>query len=100
MKSELDQIKSENEKLHGMLTYEQVKNIDHEGQQASNEGWGKIYMQSYEVGDEARDSYLDDHSELIEAIRKRSNQGGSIALPDHLLDQWKTIEKMYTKDGS
>ena len=63
---------------------------------AGNEGWGKINSLSHIVGDESRDSFLDDHDELIEAIRKRS-QGYSEPLPDHLLDQWNNIKEMYDK---
>ena len=64
---------------------------------ASNEGWGKIDSLSYIVGDEARDRFLDEHDELIEAIRKHSNRDDSEPLPDHLLDQWKNIKQMYDK---
>ena len=104
VKTELEQIMEENENLKKYKdSYSDLQNRiyfesgGYDRDMASNEGWGKIDSLSYIVGDEARDRFLDEHDELIEAIRKHSNRDDSEPLPDHLLDQWKNIKQMYDK---
>ena len=104
VKTELEQIMEENENLKKYKdSYSDLENRiyfesgGYDRDMASNEGWGKIDSLSYIVGDEARDRFLDEHDELIEAIRKYSNRDDSEPLPDHLLDQWKNIKQMYDK---
>ena len=104
VKTELEQILEENENLKKYKeSYSDLQNKiyfesgAYDRDMASNEGWGKIDSLSYIVGDEARDRFLDEHDELIEAIRKHSNRDDSEPLPDHLLDQWKNIKEMYDK---
>jgi len=103
VETELEQILEENmnlqrqnEHLAGLQARIYYKDGGYDDAMARNEGWGKINSLSHIVGDESRDSFLDDHDELIEAIRKRS-QGYSEPLPDHLLDQWNNIKEMYDK---
>ena len=89
-------LQRQNEDLARLQARIYYKDGGYDDAMAGNEGWGKINSLSHIVGDESRDSFLDDHDELIEAIRKRS-QGYSEPLPDHLLDQWNNIKEMYDK---
>ena len=103
VKTELDQILEENmnlqrqnELLAGLQDRDYYEGGGYDDDMAGNEGWGKINSLSHIVGDESRNSFLDEYDDLIEAIRKR-NQGDSEPLPDHLLDQWKNIKEMHDK---
>ena len=104
VETELEQILEENinlqrqnEHLAGLQARIYYKDGGYDDAMAGNEGWGKISSLSHIVGDESRNSFLDEHDELIEAIRKHSNRDDSEPLPDHLLDQWKNIKQMYDK---
>ena len=105
VKTELEQILEEenmnlqkqNEHLAGLQDRFYYEGGGYDDDMAGNEGWGKINSLSHIVGDESRNSFLDEHDELIKAIRKHSNGDDSVPLPDHLLEQWKNIKEMYDK---
>ena len=106
VKTELEQILEEeninlqrqNEHLAGLQDRVYYKDGGYDDDMAGNEGWGKINSLSHIVGDEARDRFLDEHDELIEAITKLSSRvEDSEPLSDHLLEQWENIKEMYDK---
>ena len=105
VKTELDQILEENmnlqkqnELLAGLQDRDYYEGGGHDDDMARNDGWGKINFLSHIVGNESRDSFLDEHDELIEAITKLSSRvEDSEPLSDHLLEQWENIKEMYDK---
>ena len=105
VKTELDQILEENmnlqkqnELLAGLQDRDYYEGGGHDDDMARNDGWGKINFLSHIVGNESRDSFLDEHDELIEAITKLSSRvEDSEPLSDHLLEQWENIKEIYDK---
>jgi len=101
VKTELEQMMEENKKykesLGALETRIYFESGGYDRDMAFNHGWDEIYDLSMYVGDEARERFLDEHDELIEAITKHSNGDDSEPLPDHLLEQWNNIKKMHDK---
>ena len=91
-------LQRQNELLLGLQDRDYYEGGGHAAEMASNDGWGKINFLSHIVGNESRDSFLDEHDELIEAITKLSSRvEDSEPLSGHLLEQWENIKEMYDK---
>ena len=95
LKEENINLQRQNKHLAGLQDRIYYEGGGYDDDMAGNEGWGEINTLSYIIGDKSRNSFLDEHDELIEALRKHSKEHDSEPLPDHLLIKWKNIKEMY-----
>ena len=86
-----------NESLTGILDRSYYEDGGYDRDAAIADGWGMIHSLSYIVANEARDSFLAQHDELIEALINLNYGHDWKLLPDHLLEQFKNVNEKYAK---